>query len=983
MTTSTKKQFTRGIIIRPDDIGVDSVEGELKIALTAKKMQVYLDGALRSIVTENSIATLTNKTLDADTNTIANLEVDNLKAGVLNTSTTLAAASDLAIPSALAVKTYVDDKTAAQNEASEITFAPVGNILATNVQTMGQELDADLSTEIAARTSADTTLQTNINNEATARALVQTNLDAHISDTTDVHAASSLTNAPVGNLAALTVQGALNELQSDVDTRATTTALNSEISRATTAENLVQTNLTTHINNTTGAHAASAISNAALGNLAATTVQGALNELQTDVDTRATSSSLAAHTGASTGVHGVTGAVVGTTDTQTLSSKTLTSPVINTPTGIVKADVGLANVDNTSDSTKNAATVTLTNKSLVDTSTSIVDSVDSTKRLLFDAAGTTGTSTTLTGTQTANRVVNLPDATDTLVGKATTDVLTNKTLTAPVIDATTYTHIATPSTPSTGSAKVYVKSDNTAYILNSTGVEVALGTGSGTSSPDTIFQLNATEDLATWSTGDNAAFLGGGVLSGAFVKETVSPLNGTASYKYTQAAGSLNDYLASPLQSVPVRFRGNTCTLVFPFLYNGSSNEIEVIFYDATNSAIIPSSVFLTGTSTTNTIFKTNITIPLTCATIRVGFMTRVLNSGKLLQFDDVLLSSDTTIYTGTSPTILTAPQTFSSETAPLVYAGSATYTIATLPNAPVGTFITYTYAASGTARTQTTTAPTQTTASMQTNGIQVFARPFNAASTAASPSTILIQIGKGMLGKDVQAYSAAAKASNSEISLDKYAINTSLSLIAGTDYGYNPLTGILTIDAGYDGTGASTTRYVGLAINTGSAVTNAYFYITASTNPALTGLNISAIAARGVNTSATSINSATSTTITYDTSKTFDTNAALNAATGIFTAPEAGYFQANANILFSSVSWAAGAYVECRLVKNGSIVSTNRHTLDATNTQNVQNAISDVVYLAKNDTLALTVLHTAGAARTLEASATYNYFSITKTSVG
>ena len=50
------------------------------------------------------------------------------------------------------------------------------------------------------------------------------------------------------------------------------------------------------------------------------------------------------------------GVLVGTTATQTLTGKTLTSPVINTPTGIVKGDVGLGNVDNTSDVNKPVST---------------------------------------------------------------------------------------------------------------------------------------------------------------------------------------------------------------------------------------------------------------------------------------------------------------------------------------------------------------------------------------------------------------------------------------------------------------------------------------------------------------------------------------------------------------------------------------------------------------------------------------------------
>ena len=68
------------------------------------------------------------------------------------------------------------------------------------------------------------------------------------------------------------------------------------------------------------------------------------------------------HNDLTAGVHGIadTADLVTLEGTQTLLNKTLTSPVINTPTGITKSDIGLANVDNTSDANKPISTAVQT-----------------------------------------------------------------------------------------------------------------------------------------------------------------------------------------------------------------------------------------------------------------------------------------------------------------------------------------------------------------------------------------------------------------------------------------------------------------------------------------------------------------------------------------------------------------------------------------------------------------------------------------------
>lgn len=169
----------------------------------------------------------------------------------------------------------------------------------------------------------------------------------------------------------------------------------------------------------------------------------------------------AAHIAAAASVHGVDGNVVGSTQVQTLTNKTLTTPVISI-------------IMNTGTLTLPVTTDTLVGRATTDTFTN--------KTLTSPVINTP----TLNGSG-GNLI--LPAGPDTLVGRATTDTLTNKTLTSPTINSpaisggsltgVTFTGVALDATSTIGGVSgTSLAADRTVWtsytptVTNATGVSV-------------------------------------------------------------------------------------------------------------------------------------------------------------------------------------------------------------------------------------------------------------------------------------------------------------------------------------------------------------------------------------------------------------------------------------------------------------------------------------------------------------------------------
>jgi len=252
-----------------------------------------------------------------------------------------------------------------------------------------------------------------------------------------------------------------------------------------------------------------------------------------------------------------------------------------------------------------ASAQTLENKALEADTTTLDDGGDATKQLDVDlSAATTSTKTTIASSQSANRTVTLPDATTTLVGTDTAQVLTAKDIDGGTASDTSRITIPKDTktnldglTRKAGTVVYATDEDKLYYDDGSNLLEVGSGSGGSTGvnyfEGDGTFGLFETDATGVSEYDDTGAYVDGtggtaGAISFAVTTTGAEILEGSQSLKLSKAASDASGmgFTFTPGTIDPDQ-RGKE--LVFSLSHDGGSanyngSDISVHAYDVTNS---------------------------------------------------------------------------------------------------------------------------------------------------------------------------------------------------------------------------------------------------------------------------------------------------------------------------------------------------------------------------------------------------------------
>ena len=333
--------------------------------------------------------------------------------------------------------------------------------------------------------------------------------------------------------------------------------------------------------------------------------------------------------------------LVDTDSSQSIANKTITGSII---TGNTAANL---KPDGTEVLTLPIATDTLVGKNTTDTLTN----------------------KTLTGNTAANlkpdgsATLTLPAATDTVVARQTSDTLENKVLRNSVVDQTLLLDHqgSDPADDSIAANKIALYQKNkTLYLKDENNAVVPVGSGSG-GGLDTFYTEEMTAlqadftDQAVGNTGksrgDHATFgtatawsTAGtrlAMLSASSSGASPTTIGKDRSLKYETIGGSENEWFASDDIDIENKQRGKTVSASFYYLWDGADDKVEFVVYDRTNSKVLTSSSDVLKKATSVKKFVTTVTIPADCQKIKWGFHHKGTEASKTLKIDDIEISQD------------------------------------------------------------------------------------------------------------------------------------------------------------------------------------------------------------------------------------------------------------------------------------------------------------------------------------------------------
>lgn len=528
-----------------------------------------------------------------------------------------------------------------------------------------------------------------------------------------------------------------------------------------------------------------------------------------------------------------------------------------------------------------------------------------------------------------------------LIDEDSTQTLSNKTYASPSITgAITAAQTTTPANPASGSNKLYFKADGKLYTLDSSGNEAMVGSGTG-GVKNLITNGNADDtsssifvpyaDAASTRPVDGT----GGSPTVTTSMTTSTPLDGVKSFLLTKPASNVQGQGWSVPFTIDPAYRAKSLKISVDYIVNsgtfvagGSTTESDIIWYiyDVTNSQLIePSNIkMFSNNSSISDKFEATFQSSATGSSYRlIAHVQSVSALAYELKVDNITVSPQTYVF-GTPVTDLSSVINLTS-------------------NITTNTTLT--------ARSQRVGDSLRGTATWV----------FTGANTQSGPGSIIL----GGLNID-----------SSKISSNRTAVGQWIARNAGSGA---VTTG--TVIAHIAGGGTTAVFLEGWVPSANTPYTIAVNHeVSAEFSVPILGWSSSVqtsdsadtriVAARAVLTGSQSIPNSTSTTVIWN-SKTYDTHAALNTSTGVFTAPVSGYYRVTSMLEYAANTTGFRDLsvngVSIHFSPAGSLPSGNHFFKGAT-----------TVYVNAGQTISITANQSSGGSLNIGGSSgTYNHVSI------